>query len=278
MIQISWQEMQNEDHSFKEKLGQAMKDGFFYLGIPEELKPKLPSCVKYAENLQNNTELKSHDLGGKTLGYRERQNTQIITFNTVKPQWKHVFPNEILDTANAMYEIGLTVLKKSLLHLEIPEEDWDLATGQSTNNQGEVFFSLNQYKPEKQNIGLIPHKDMGLITVLFINKHGLEKRTDDGLWEDIPPKEGYFVVNFGQTFEILIGSATKLKACIHRVRQLQEERMSFVTFIHQKPKHDMYTVNNEGKVIRAGSHEDLAQICFNEFRILQQEMLQSLQS
>jgi isopenicillin N synthase-like dioxygenase len=271
MIQISWQEMQSEDNPFKEKFGQAMKDGIFYLGIPEELKKNIPESVQYAEKLRKQTELKSYRTASNILGYKRREDAQIVSFTALEHQWDHIFPNAILEIANVTHAIAIDVIKKALRRLSISEEVWSVATGGLTDNDGLVYFSINHYKPNKKMIGLIPHKDMGWITVLFINKHGLEKRNDEGVWEDIPPKEGYFVVNFGQAFEILVNSVNKLKACIHRVRRVEEERISFAAFLHQAHGTDMHNIDNEGNLIRAGSFEDMVKICYSEFDELQME-------
>ncbi len=272
MIQFSWHEWQTEDNSFQEKLGQAMKSGFFYLGIPEELNKNIPFAVQYAENLRNNTALKSMDLGGITLGYKKRPETQIATFNTRKHQWKEIFPNEIFEIVDAMHMIGMEVLKKSLRHLSVPENAWSIATGNLTNNEGESNFSINHYKPKNKTLGLIPHKDIGWVTVLFINKHGLQKRNDSNEWEAIPPKEGHFIVNFGQSFEIFVNSVDKLKASIHRVQQLEEERISLVSFLQHTKGMDIYNVDAEGQLIRKGSYDDFGKICKTDFQNLQKEL------
>lgn len=258
MIQISWQELKCDENLPKEKWGQAMKDGCFYLGIPELLKNNIPFTVQYAEELR------------KRDAYIKRDETQYASFATFDYEWKLVFPSKTLELANSMNEIAIEVLKKTLSHLSVPEDLWKDITGM-IDNKCLAAFAINHYKPSKNKIGLMPHKDLGWITVLFINKLGLEKCNEDGSWEDIPPKEGYFVVHFGQAFEILVGSVNKLKACIHRVRHVEEERISFGTHLHHSTETDVFRLLEDGQIFKIGSHEDYKRLCASDFMKLQIE-------
>ena len=142
MIQISWQEMQTEDHLFNEKFKKAMRDGIFYLGIPEDLKASIPGCLQYAEMLRKNTKLKNYCSATNILGYKKRKNAQIASFTALERDWNQIFPNPILEVANAMQAIAFNVLKITLQELSIPEDAWSDATGQLSDHKGLAYFAI----------------------------------------------------------------------------------------------------------------------------------------
>lgn len=67
-----------------------MKDGIFYLSIPEELKKDIPDSVLYAENLRKNNTLKSYKLASDVLGYKKREDAQNVSFTALEHQWDHI--------------------------------------------------------------------------------------------------------------------------------------------------------------------------------------------
>lgn len=64
--------------------------------------------------------------------------------------------------------------------------------------------------------------------MLSINKSGLIAQLH-GVWGNILPKDGYFVVNFGRSLEMLVNNSNTLTAVVHAVEQVkdQEGRLSF---------------------------------------------------
>ncbi|CAL4957011.1 unnamed protein product [Urochloa decumbens] len=82
-------------------------------------------------------------------------------------------------------------------------------------------------------LGLSPHTDACALTLLLhVNDvPGLQIRRDDGKWHAVEPLEGAFVVNVGDTLEML--SNDKYKSVEHRVAvHPDEERISAAMF-HQ---------------------------------------------
>lgn len=258
MIQFTHQEFKNENPAFQEKFRQAMKEGIFYLGIPEELKENLPFAVQYAENLPNNTELKT--LTDETTTYEK---AGFESFSAMEQSWKHIFPTEIQKIAYAMNAIAIDVLKTALQQLSIPEEQWDMVTCMKDT----YCFTINSYHPAPEKTSLSPHKDKGWITVLFMNKAGLERYNQEHVWEEVLPKEGYFVINFGYAFEVL--AHPKLNACIHRVRNVIEERISIVVHQHHDKNKDIYCLSNSGDLFRGGSYKDYHRALISDFKTLQ---------
>jgi isopenicillin N synthase-like dioxygenase len=74
-----------------------------------------------------------------------------------------------------------------------------------------------------------PHTDSGFITLLAQDGvGGLQARSRDGRWTDVPPLEGTLVVNFGQVLEQW--SAGRIRATEHRVLGSGIERYSIPFF------------------------------------------------
>ena len=74
-----------------------------------------------------------------------------------------------------------------------------------------------------------PHTDSGFVTLLAQDGvGGLQGRSRDGRWIDVPPLEGTLVVNFGQVLEQW--SAGRIRATEHRVLGSDVERYSIPFF------------------------------------------------
>ena len=266
MIEITLEEMKSNSNDFKTKFTQALGDGFFYIEIPETLKNNIPEVVQYTNTLRNNESLKAAQLGAR-LGYQEKPETQVASFSALgSDQWNEVFPPNIIEVSLKMHGLALDVLKTTLTHLNISEDVWSTVTGNITDGGGSNVFSLNHFKPGIQKLGLIPHKDMGWITIIFTEKAGLETSLDGKEWAPIPVREGFFVVNFGRVFEILINSRNKLIASLHRVNRLTEERVSFGIFLnHAKGTFIHQFDHDQQKLICKGTYEEYLASCFKEF-------------
>ncbi|HUN26168.1 MAG TPA: 2OG-Fe(II) oxygenase family protein [Steroidobacteraceae bacterium] len=74
-----------------------------------------------------------------------------------------------------------------------------------------------------------PHTDSGFVTLLAQDGvAGLQARSRDGGWIDVPPVEGSLVVNFGQVLEQW--SSGRIRATEHRVLSAGVERYSIPFF------------------------------------------------
>jgi isopenicillin N synthase-like dioxygenase len=74
-----------------------------------------------------------------------------------------------------------------------------------------------------------PHTDSGFVTVLAQDGvPGLQARTRQGRWIDVPPEDGTLAVNFGQVLERW--SAGRIRATEHRVIGSGRERFSIPFF------------------------------------------------
>ena len=74
-----------------------------------------------------------------------------------------------------------------------------------------------------------PHTDSGFMTLLAQDGvAGLQARTRDGFWAEVPPHEHALAVNFGQVLERWSGG--RIKATEHRVLGTGQERFSIPFF------------------------------------------------
>ncbi len=96
--------------------------------------------------------------------------------------------------------------------------------------RGLSTLRLIRYPPcdEGELVGA-PHTDSGFVTLLAQDGvAGLQARSRDGRWIDVPPLDGTLVVNFGQVLEQW--SAGRIRATEHRVLSFGRERFSIPFF------------------------------------------------
>lgn len=90
-----------------------------------------------------------------------------------------------------------------------------------------------------------PHKDTGFMTLLAQDGvPGLQARSHDGEWIDVPPREGALAVNFGQVLERWTGA--RIKATEHRVLGLDRERYSIPFFYEPRVDAEIAPLPIEG--------------------------------
>lgn len=233
----------------KEGLDQALRDGFFFVRTDSEM--DLNAGDAFAQNfyLPRTSDQHSgqypyrgfhHWLEsqlGKHQGYFLRDEDQTEQFFLESASWSSVFPPELTQQAKTMRTLALEVLRAVLVHLEIPEELWDKATGGNISGRGTYTLTFNHFRPEKEKRGLNVHKDSGWVTILRSIEPGLEARQGDS-WHPVDPIEGMFIVNFGCAMEILTRRTRRPVAAVpHRVVQqpVKEEaapdRFSYALFV-----------------------------------------------
>jgi isopenicillin N synthase-like dioxygenase len=90
---------------------------------------------------------------------------------------------------------------------------------------------LLHYPPNpaaEDQMGIGSHTDYECFTILHTTAPGLEVMNAKGEWIDAPPRPGAFVVNIGDTFEVMTHGYWISTA--HRVRAVRERRYSFPLF------------------------------------------------
>ncbi|PWA43884.1 oxoglutarate/iron-dependent dioxygenase [Artemisia annua] len=108
--------------------------------------------------------------------------------------------------------------------------------------EGMQAMRMNYYPPcpqPEQVIGLTPHSDAGGITFLLeLNEvPGLQIRKD-GIWIPVKPLPNAFIVNIGDTLEIVTNG--QYKSVEHRaIVNSKKERLSIATFLSPKLDGDL---------------------------------------
>ncbi len=223
-----------------EKLAKATQAGFFYLEIPDDCKKNIGKAVEFANSyftMKEYTELKLDEKSGYTNKRKASQVERLILEDKYWPA--HLSP-EIAELGTKMYALGVDVLKKSLKVCQIPEKDWDMATGGVTEGKGTGIMAFNHYDPKKQNEGLPEHRDFGQMTILFIDEVGGLQAKINGEYTDVPQLKDHFVINFGRAIETLVNNKQQLTAGWHRVNKVAKDRISFGVFIDHNSAYPMY--------------------------------------
>ncbi len=90
-----------------------------------------------------------------------------------------------------------------------------------------------------------PHKDINLLTILLIEKPGLQF-WGDGHWIDVHPKDGYALAMFGYDTELITNGG--IRSSLHTVKTHgNEERLSTIFFV--SVKEFIPFLSNKGDVI-----------------------------
>lgn len=215
-------------------LKKALKDGFFFLKIPEGF--TLESGDLFAKNFYKDKlghspidtfrgyKVYREDTLDKHEGYYCRDVDQTEQFFLEQRFWQQIYPADLVLLAQKLKSLSIFILKDILIALSIPKEFWDQGTGECTSGQGMYHLTFNHFRPEKKARGLNTHKDSGWITVLRSLDPGLEVFINKK-WVSVTPKPGYFIINFGCAFEIFTQKTTlPVSAVIHRVIQQNNNR------------------------------------------------------
>jgi hypothetical protein len=243
------------------------KFGFCYVRIPDEdgIKEGLKRLQTTALNFyrQNPSYKEKFTVNGNIVGYLDRSlenkdsaASKHILQQCFFPPDQPVGPFEenledcLLVNKVFTHEIGMPLLRKIFSHLNAPELN-DLI------DEPFIRFSCPYYDPKLNipgAIGLRPHKDFGTITILWITKPGLEVWIDSQ-WHPVDPKEGYFVVNLGNSTELVTGKAN---SALHRVRMPKDERLSIAIYLHFNLARPI--LNTRGEQLFATGNDYLKQL------------------
>lgn len=204
--------------------------GFFYYPVNNmELINRMLEAIKKYFALSLNIKMEQpHCSNG--LGYipmnRVRRGIKVS-----KESYTYI-PNKIRAIDEDIYKeyytytinVAKTIFSQIMDSLNIPLEKYNNIIEKSS-----ATLSVLHYPKVEMNdkiIGIPPHCDWGLITVLYTDNDGLEVSINDK-WYNIPHKEGYFIVNIADMVEILTNG--KYRSTLHRVIN-KEEKYSMALF------------------------------------------------
>lgn len=245
-------EIGDNDDSELKMLHLACKEwGFFQLlnhGVSSSLVEKVKSEIQAFFDLPMEEKKKFEQQEGDTEGYgqafvvSEEQKLDwadilyMITLptNLRKP---HLFPRLPLSLRDALEqysvelkELAMKILYKMAKALGMQDEDMDVLFAE----EGLQMMRINYYPPCPQPelvMGFCPHSDsVGLTILLHVNEiEGLQIKKD-GAWIPVPHLPDAFVVNIGDSLEIVTNG--NYKSIEHRAIVNEDKaRISIATFL-----------------------------------------------
>ena len=159
---------------------------------------------------------------------------------TLLPGWHRA----AAETYQALQQVGQALMRSIARGLALPECSFDAAfeggisTLRLTRFPPRTAASLvacgqetltDMHRGERRMLINVAHADSGFVTLLVQNgTPGLQARTRDGHWIDVPATEGTLAVNFGKLLERWSGG--RIRATEHRVLGGEEERFSMPFF------------------------------------------------
>jgi isopenicillin N synthase-like dioxygenase len=150
-------------------------------------------------------------------------------------QWPRALPQlkPVLQRwQQALTETTTRLLRAFALALEQPADIFDAAFAEAPIQHVKIIrYPGRDASGGSQGVG--PHKDNGFLTFVLQDpesESGLRVETDSG-WIDVPPKPGTFVVNIGESLEMV--SNGYLRATTHQVVSpaSRKERLSVAFFL-----------------------------------------------
>lgn len=212
----------------------GIAQGFFLLKMPPgmECDPADQFAQQFYLPISNYREL---EIPGPYQGYFDRPHDQWENFYIERLNWQ-LLPPTVAMLGEQMASLGLSVLRNTFEYLKLPLLDWPFVTGGLTDGGGHQMLAFNHFRTLKNTRGCKFHRDSGWVTVLRSTEPGLYAWID-GQIRAINPLPGYFIINFGSSFEVLTERlGTSVRANIHGVAQLEprfqgSERTSYTVFL-----------------------------------------------
>ncbi|KAM0030805.1 putative oxoglutarate/iron-dependent dioxygenase, non-hem dioxygenase domain-containing protein [Helianthus debilis subsp. tardiflorus] len=230
----------------EEILKGSQEFGFFQVinhGIPEKTVIDAMNVLKEFFDMQGKDAPTGTILDKKGYIYNRsdyaRDGTHLWRENLKHPchpleKCTHLWP----DTPTRYQEVIATYLgeiqKLSSRILEMIGEGLGLEQGYFKNTSEVQLLSSNFYPPcvdPSLTLGVPPHFDTSLITLVFQGSSTGLQFIKDGQWMNVGASPNAFVVNIGNQLEII--SNRKLKSVRHRVvTSTRETRLSIATFVN----------------------------------------------
>lgn len=124
--------------------------------------------------------------------------------------------------------LGRTLLHGLALALGLDEAHFDRYFVKPTSNLRLLHYPANPTLGDGISLGIGSHTDSEAFTILHQTKPGLQVMDADDWWVDVPPANGSFVINIGDTMEVWTNGL--FKSSPHRVLDIAEERYSLPLF------------------------------------------------
>ena len=203
-----------------------MNHGFFYYPIKDiDMVNNMMIQVKKYFNLSLEKKmLNPHN--NKGLGYipmnRVRNGITITkeSFTYIPSKIISPFDNIIDNYYNMMNLIAKEIFIKIMNYHNITVNKYNELIENASGTISILHYP--QIKMNNNMIGISPHTDWGLLTILYTDMEGLQVQNNiNNKWYDILPKKDHFIINIADMIEILTDG--KYKSTIHRVINKNEK-------------------------------------------------------
>lgn len=190
--------------------------GFFYVPFNSDM----TNILNYTKNYFSlNEEIKLKDIMTPNgLGYaplkRVKLNKTIIEMKE-SYSFRNQTKNDILENYyNTLSDYSKLIYSKIIESLNINND-----LNKSFNTLTLIHYP--EYEKNNNNIiGIAPHTDWGLLSILFTTTDGLQIYVNNE-WINIPTIENHFIVNIGDMLEIISNGV--YKSTLHRVLTINEK-------------------------------------------------------
>jgi isopenicillin N synthase-like dioxygenase len=132
----------------------------------------------------------------------------------------------------AMYTLSQQILAASAIHLGVAEDFFAEASKASYSNMRIIHYPPAEKVAEVTDIGVRPHEDQGLVTLLVQDMNGgLSVLGPSGDWLPVVPNRDAMVINVGKLLKRWTNG--RYKAALHKVFNASgRERYSMPLFVH----------------------------------------------
>ncbi|KAK2030378.1 putative gibberellin 3-beta hydroxylase [Colletotrichum zoysiae] len=175
---------------------------------------------------------------------------------------------EVIEATNqSLGDIGRVLLDSLSRSLNLTDEQ-NLARHHRKGHASPTALGLLKYLPygpESEEVGHVPHTDIGSLSMVFSDVGGLQVyHPGKKAWVFIPPKPGHTVCNIGDSAEFL--SKNVLRSSLHRVipHPAATGKSKLTVVYLMRPETDTVFVDREGKEWRSVDWHNMKNRLFAE--------------
>jgi hypothetical protein len=247
------------EFSSEAERSRAWEIGVFYLEAPDWLQL---DCGRefVSELVDKSSQYRKVPRYGELEGFIALENNQQTKLALRRRRWNTHYPAAIRNLGEQLDRIGIAIVRDVLLRSGIPSKRWGEASGGYSSGGGDAFLNLVYYDVEKPDLGLNPHTDYGLVTILSTSGPGLEI-FHGGKFIPVPVMKNHLIVNFGEALSFVTQrTQSAVSAVLHRVVRQQRSdliRHSIVYFANPDLDGNLYQIGPNGDTQSSVSVQEL---------------------
>ena len=237
----------------------AWELGVFYLKVPDWL--DLEVARRFGRNiLDSESPYRNIPQYSELEGFIALENNQQTKLALRRHRWDEHYPTEIAQFGCQLDDIGRAVIREVFRQSGIPEKRWADASGGYSSGKGTAFLNFVHYDTSQPDLGLRPHTDYGLVTILDATSSGLQIELE-GQFRDVPVLDGHLVINFGEALNFITQHSNRsVAAIVHRVTSQAASdpvRHGIVYFANPDLNGKLTQFNAQGREVGSSSVADL---------------------